>query len=156
MAEPYKFPPPPTEISFALPCSLWNIATKQEKPKHQVAGGKNKINGHDRELDKIHERQKRGAISIYIQGLKWTGMIENWDLHQQFFARLLLLLAAPNYLFAFASLEVHSSATCGKLQPRLDSPACLLSAHCPQTISSTPFSNNTSKTDTVYQTHLCQ
>lgn len=27
---------------------------------------------------------------------------------------------------------------------------------CPQTISSTPFSNNTSKTDTVYETHLCQ
>lgn len=27
---------------------------------------------------------------------------------------------------------------------------------CPQAISTTPFSNNTSKTDTVYQTHLCQ
>lgn len=95
MAEPYKSPPSHWDV--ALPCSLWNIATKQENPKHQVAGGKNKINGHDRELDKIHERQKRGAISIsiYIQGLKWTGMIENWDLHQQFFARLLLLLAAP-------------------------------------------------------------
>lgn len=104
---------------------------------NEVAGGKNKINGHDRELDKIHERQKRGAISIsiYIQGLKWTGMIENWDLHQQFFARLLLLLwwtlAAPQLPVCICLLGSALVSYLWKTPAKVGFTTCLLSAHRP-------------------------